>query len=121
MSDTQSLGKRGEELAAGYLVSKGYRILHRNWISGRKEIDIVAENDEYVVFAEVKTRSRKMNLHPGELVTREKQRLLLLAADSYIMKYNIRKESRFDVIFIISGDNSYEVDHREAAFYPTLR
>lgn len=121
MAESHSLGKEGEEMAAGHLKSKGYRILHRNWVSGRKEIDIVAENNNFVVFAEVKTRSRDMKLSHEELVSREKQRFLVLAADSYIRRYNINKESRFDVIIIISKDKTFEIEHIENAFYPTLR
>jgi putative endonuclease len=121
MAESHSLGKEGEEMAAAHLKGKGYRILHRNWVSGKKEIDIVAENSEYVVFAEVKTRSRDMKLRHDELVSREKQRFLIFAAESYIRKYNINKESRFDVIIIISNDKSFEIEHIENAFYPTLR
>jgi putative endonuclease len=121
MAESHSLGKEGENIAADHLKSKGYRILHRNWVSGRRELDIVAENNEFVVFVEVKTRSRDMNLHPGELVTRDKQRSVLFAAESYIRRYNITKEVRFDVITIISNDNSLETEHIENAFYPTLR
>ena len=121
MSESQSLGQKGENIASDYLAGKGYRILHRNWKSGKKEVDIVAENSDYIVFVEVKTRSWDMKLHPADLVPHDKQRLLLYAADSYIRKYNINKESRFDVIIIIFTSNSYEVDHREGAFYPTLR
>jgi putative endonuclease len=121
MAESHILGKEGEEMAAGHLKNKGFRILHRNWVSGRKEIDIVAENNEYVVFVEVKTRSADMKLRPDELVSREKQRSMLYAADSYIRRYNINKESRFDVITIISKEKSFEIEHIENAFYPTLR
>jgi putative endonuclease len=121
MAESHSLGKEGEEMAAGHLKSKGFRILHRNWVSGKKEIDIVAENNEFVVFAEVKTRSWDMKLRPGELVPRDKQRLMMFAAESYIRRYNINKESRFDVIIIISKDDTFEIEHIENAFYPTLR
>ncbi len=121
MAESHSLGKDGEEMAADHLKGEGYRILHRNWVSGRKEIDIVAENNEFVVFTEVKTRSRDMKLSHEELVSREKQRFLVLAADSYIRRYNINKESRFDVIIIISKDNSFDIEHIENAFYPTLK
>ncbi|HVN59192.1 MAG TPA: YraN family protein [Bacteroidales bacterium] len=121
MSETQSLGKKGEDLAAEHLESKGYKILHRNWISGRKEIDIVAENNEFVVFVEVKTRSRDMKLQAVDLVPHDKQRLMLFAADGYIRKYNINKESRFDIIIIIFKEKTFEIEHREGAFYPTLR
>ena len=121
MADSHILGKEGEEMAAGHLKNKGFRILHRNWVSGKKEIDIVAEKNESVVFVEVKTRSRDMKLGHEELVSREKQRSMMYAAESYIRRYNINKESRFDVIIIISKDNSFEIEHIENAFYPTLR
>jgi putative endonuclease len=121
MSESRSLGEMGEDLAAEHLVSRGYKILHRNWRTGKKEIDIVAEDGECIVFAEVKTRSWDMQLHPGELITYDKQRMLIYAAENYIKKYNINKESRFDVVIIIIKDKNFEVDHREGAFYPTLR
>lgn len=121
MAESHSLGQEGEEIAADYLKKKGYRILHRNWVSGKKELDIVAENDEYIVFIEVKTRGYDMRLQPGDLVTREKQKMLIYAADAYIRRYNINKESRFDVIIVIQKGKEFGTDHIENAFYPTLR
>ena len=121
MAESHLLGKEGEEQAVGYLRSKGYKILHRNWVSGKRELDIIAENNEFVVFVEVKTRSHDFHLPQGDLVTKEKQRSMIFAADSYIRRYNINKESRFDVITIISGGKTIEIEHTESAFYPTLR
>jgi putative endonuclease len=121
MAESHSLGREGEDLAVNHLKSKGYRILHRNWVSGRREIDIVAENNEYILFVEVKTRTGDYHLHPRDAVTNEKQRSLIFAADNYIRRYNIEKESRFDVISIISRNDSFEIEHIENAFYPTLR
>jgi putative endonuclease len=121
MAESHSLGKKGEEMAADHLKGKGFRILHRNWVSGRKEIDIVAENNEFVVFIEVKTRTGDFQVHPRDAVTPEKQRKMIFAADSYIRKYNINKESRFDVITVISKKGSFDIEHIENAFYPTLR
>lgn len=121
MAESHLLGREGEEQAAEHLKSKGYKILHRNWISGRRELDIVAENKEYVVFVEVKTRAHDFHMPQGEMVTKEKQRSMVFAADSYIRRYNINKESRFDVITIISTGKSIEIEHTEGAFYPTLR
>ncbi|MFN8211236.1 MAG: YraN family protein [Bacteroidales bacterium] len=121
MAESHNLGKDGEAIASDYLGKKGYRILHRNWVWGKKEIDIIAENKDFIVFAEVKTRSRDMHLRPGDLVPREKQRYMIFAAEGYIKRYNINKESRFDVITIISGPDLPEIEHIENAFYPTLR
>jgi putative endonuclease len=121
MAESQSLGEQGEELAASHLKEKGYRILHRNWRSGKKELDIVAENKDFVVFAEVKTRSENFMASAQDTVSREKQRLMILAAESYIKRYNINKEGRFDIITIIAKGQTFTIEHIENAFYPTLR
>jgi putative endonuclease len=121
MSDTQHLGLKGEELAAGYLEKKGYRILFRNWKYGRHEIDIIAEDKESIIFVEVKTRAEDFRLHPSKAVTSEKQRAVIFAADAYMQRSKTEKESRFDIISIIKKDDSFDIEHIERAFYPTLR
>ena len=121
MDDPHKLGKDGEESAAVYLIKKGYNILHRNWRSGKRELDIVAENRNFIVFVEVKTRSRNFASDPRHTIPKEKQRILLYAAESYIQRYNINKESRFDIVTIITDGKTEEIEHIEDAFYPTLR
>jgi len=122
MSDSSALGLQGESLASAHLQEKGYKIRHRNWKTGKLEVDIIAENNDFVVFAEVKTRTEGFLGEIYDLVPKEKQKLLILAADSYIRKYDINKESRFDVILLILKGKSLEVEqHIEEAFYPTLR
>jgi putative endonuclease len=122
MSESSTLGLKGESKAAEYLKEKGYKIRHRNWKTGKLELDIIAENNDYVIFAEVKTRTEGFLGEINELVTKEKQKLMVLAADSYIRKYDITKESRFDVIIIVVKGQVYELEqHIEDAFYPTLR
>jgi len=121
MSESQSLGQKGETLAIEYLQKAGYKIRHRNWRSGKKELDIVAENNDFVVFVEVKTRTDDYVEHPANAITREKQRSIIFAADGYIQRYNLNKESRFDVITVIVKGETPDIDHIENAFYPTLR
>jgi putative endonuclease len=122
MSDSSALGLQGESLAAAHLQEKGYKIRHRNWTTGKLEVDIIAENNDYVVFAEVKTRTEGYYGNISELVPTDKQKLLVRAADSYIRIYDINKESRFDVIIIVASRQSIEIkEHIEDAFYPTLR
>jgi putative endonuclease len=121
MAESHNLGKKGEDLAVKYLKDAGFSILARNWSWGRHEIDIIAEKGDTVVFAEVKTRTEDFIMPPVTAVNRDKQRSMISAADGYIRKYNIDKESRFDVITVIKKDTEYEIDHIEDAFYPTLR
>lgn len=121
MAISHDLGHTGEDSATAYLSQKGYKILQRNWKAGKHEIDIIAETADFIVFTEVKTRSEDLLVSLSDVVTPEKQRSIIFAADSYLKRYNIEKESRFDVIKIIKKGNSFDIDHIENAFYPTLR
>jgi putative endonuclease len=121
MSESNKLGHKGEDLATDHLKKSGFTIRHRNWKHGKREIDIIAENKDFIVFIEVKTRTENYQIHPVTAITPEKQRSIIYAADGYIQKYNINKESRFDVITIINRVDSHTIEHIEDAFYPTLR
>ena len=121
MAESHNLGQKGEDLATDHLKKAGFKILFRNWKWGKHEIDIIAENKDLIVFAEVKTRTDDYQMHPVTAVTKEKQRSIIWSADGYLQKFKINKESRFDVITIIKNGESYQIDHIEGAFYPTLR
>ena len=121
MSESHNLGLKGEDLAEEHLKKAGFKILCRNWKWGKNEIDIIAENKDFIIFAEVKTRTCDYQMHPVTAVTREKQKSVIWAAEGYLSKFNIDKECRFDVITIIKKGEDFEVDHIEDAFYPTLR
>jgi putative endonuclease len=121
MAESHDLGQKGEDLAAEHLKNAGFNILFRNWKWGKNEIDIIAENKDFIIYIEVKTRTDDFQMHPVTAITREKQKSIIWAAEGYIKKYSIDKESRFDVITIISKGDSFEIDHIEDAFYPTLR
>ncbi|HEX2970309.1 MAG TPA: YraN family protein, partial [Bacteroidales bacterium] len=112
---------KGEELAADFLKDNGYRILFRNFSYGRHEIDIIAENNEFIVFAEVKTRTEDPLDPPANAINRDKQKSIIAAADAYVKRYKIDKESRFDVITVISKGDDFEITHIQYAFYPSLR
>jgi putative endonuclease len=121
MSESHNLGQKGEDLAADHLEKAGFKILFRNWKWGKNEIDIIAENNEFIIFVEVKTRSDDFQMHPVTAVTREKQKLIIWAANGYLQKFKIDKEARFDIITVIMSVDSHKIDHIEGAFYPTLR
>ncbi len=121
MSESYNLGKTGEDVATDHLRKSGFKILYRNWKWGKHEIDIIAEKNNVVVFVEVKTRTDDYLMDPRTAITREKQRSIIFAAEGYIQRFNIDKESRFDVLTIIKKEESFEIDHIEDAFYPTLR
>jgi putative endonuclease len=121
MAESHNLGQKGEDLAADHLKNAGFRILCRNWKWGKHEIDIIAEKNEIIIFVEVKTRAEDFQMHPVTAVTSSKQRSIIYAADGYIRRFDVNKESRFDIITVIKTGESYQIDHIEDAFYPTLR
>src|SRR5450759_600618 len=118
MAESHKLGQKGEDLAADHLKNAGYKILSRNW---KNENDNRAENHDFIVFAEVKTRNDDFQMHPVTAVTKDKQKSIIWAANGYLQKFSVDKESRFDIITVIKSVDSYEIDHIEGAFYPTLR
>lgn len=112
------IGTNGEQLATIFLKNKGYLILETNWRAGKKEIDIIAENSDSIVFVEVKTRSNFNYGFPEEAVTDAKKKLLKLAAEEYFEQKQPDKSPRFDIISILQkGKNTQEIIHLEDAFY----
>jgi putative endonuclease len=120
MAEHNETGKQGEEIAAKYLRSKGYKILETNWRLGRNEIDIVAEEKNILIIVEVKTRHSTDYGEPETFVTRDKQRLLIRAANAYINRKSVQAETRFDIISIVFEKNEARISHIEDAFYPLL-
>ena len=108
-------GVWGEELAAAYLREKGYVILERDWHSGHRDIDIIAQNNEYTVFVEVKTRRSRNFGEPEIAVDSKKQKNLLRAINHYLNYRRLETPWRFDVITIIGtpGCTSPEINHIE--------
>lgn len=114
-SKSQKSGAKGERRAALYLRLHGYRILERNWLFHRKEIDIIAKKGELLVFVEVKSRS-SMSVPPQFSVTGDKRRNLIFASKAYVSQKGIRNVViRYDIIEVdlkkklpLSGINHYE-------------
>ena len=117
MDRRHELGRRGEDLAADYLQSLGYKIIGRNVVNRIGEIDLVAEDGRTVVVAEVKTRG-KNGRPPAEAVNFRKQRKLTLTAALFLqMKKWDNRPARFDVLEIICPpDGAPIINHIKDAF-----
>ena len=118
MAAHNEFGKQGEELAAQYLIIKGYEILERNWRNIHKEIDIIAKDGEDLVIVEVKTRQTDEYGNPDIAVTRQKQRRLISAANAYLFQNKLDINTRFDIISIIFRGGEPVIEHIEDAFLP---
>jgi len=120
MAEKHETGKKGERLALDHLLKNGYTILETNWQCGHKEIDIIAQKAEVVVFIEVKTRKTAFFGEPEEFVSKVKQNLLIKAANQYLAQKKINLEARFDIISILFMGEEHRINHIREAFYPTL-
>ena len=117
-TEKQLQGFAGEDMAANLLLQKGYRILERNWRCGHLEVDIIAENDDYLVIVEVKTRKSVVFGTPEVFVDTTKQRHLIRAAMCYAKFKEVTKEIRFDIISVVNSPECQEINHIENAFKP---
>lgn len=96
-------GRDGETLAAAFLVTRGARVLHRNWRSSfkgvRGEIDVIAQFGDTLCFVEVKTRADSFYGEPQEAVTLAKQRQICRLATAYVMEFEQSEITvRFDIV-----------------------
>jgi putative endonuclease len=99
-----SLGQRGEQVAAQYLVKHGYAIRARNWRSAVGEIDLVTEKDTWLIFVEVRTRRGDRLGTPEESITPAKRAKLIAAAQTYLDEHGqIDRDWRIDVVAIEIG------------------
>ena len=94
-------GRQGEDLAAGYLESAGYRIVERNYRCPFGEMDLVARDGETIVFVEVKSRRSDRFGPPQASVGPKKQKKMSQIALHYIEQKQLHsREARFDVIAV---------------------
>jgi putative endonuclease len=110
------LGRTGEDRAARFLVSRGYRILERNYSTRSGEIDLIALHLGTVAFIEVKTRSSDAFGAPELAVNQRKQQRMIKAALGYIKLKKLHQvPCRFDVV-AISTANEQQVELIQNAF-----
>ena len=115
-------GRIGEEKVAQFLKKRGYIIIKRNWRDKRYgEIDIVAENEEYIVFVEVKTRAAYSLVSGTEAVDQHKMRRVQNAGIMFSNRLNSTKQIRFDVAEVTvytseNGTNRWELKYIKSAF-----
>lgn len=106
-------GRLGEDSAAEFLKSQGYKILKCNYKNKMGEIDIIAKKGEDLVFAEVKTRSSAEFGTPAQAVTYNKKQRIINTAKWYVMENPTELNIRFDIIevFGIFTGDSFEVEN----------
>jgi putative endonuclease len=107
------LGQTGEQAAADYLTSCGFRILDRNWRSADGEIDIVAVDRQVLVVCEVKSRTSVRYGSPLEAVSRAKRARLRRLAAQWLNAHGVRFDQvRLDVVGLVyDGTGGFTIEH----------
>lgn len=120
MGTSNILGAWGEEKAAEYLKLHGFSLIERNYHSRYGEIDLIMENEEFLIFVEVKLRKNNRYGTPAEAVTFKKQERLRNTALLYLQTHETEKQPRFDVIEIYAPQGMdtkpLPISHIENAF-----
>lgn len=123
-------GRMAEEASAQYLEAKGYEIVARNYRCRGGEIDIIAQQHStgallrritgrdagFIVFVEVKQRTRSDFGEPREAVTERKREKIRLAAMDWLGTHGSKLQPRFDVIEVKPGESGPVFNHIENAF-----
>lgn len=113
MSVNQRIGQLGEDIAATFLVRKGFQIIGRNYRKPWGEIDLIALKGRCVHFVEVKAVtkgandfSREMDYRPEELVHISKLRKLARTATLYMEEKRDEREFQIDAIGVILDEKT---------------
>ena len=117
---SRSLGLWGEQRAHEYLMKKGYATVFKGYRTRFGEIDLIMQNEKYLLFVEVKTRKNSDFAYAREYVGKAKQAKIIKAAKYWLMTRPTKLQPRFDVIEIYTPQNSKaaipEITHIENAF-----
>lgn len=114
----KKLGQQGEEAAVQFLRKKKMRIITRNWrpqgVHQGLELDIVAKEDDTLVFVEVKTRSSDSDIPVYTSFSRQKQSKVLKAAQLYLQQTeNWEHPCRFDLLCLCGTTKNFTIQHYE--------
>jgi putative endonuclease len=93
-------GLRAENLAAGYLLAKGYRLLARRYKTPVGEIDLIVKRGRTLVFVEVKARTG--HAAAAEAIHGRNQQRVVRAAQHYLQAHpeHATLTVRFDAMLL---------------------
>lgn len=117
MAEHNKLGKKGEDLAAEYLLLKEYEILHRNYRYQKAEIDIIAKRANLLIAVEIKTRSTPEFGDPQDFVKPKQIRHLVRAMNHFVESNEFDVDVRFDIIAIVKNKAGTRIEHIQDAFF----
>jgi len=113
----QAFGELGERIAERWLRQRGWRVVNRRFRNGRRDIDLVIEQDGTVAFVEVKARKGADFGGPVAAVNWRKQKELTRSAHVWIDRHGQpRDQYRFDVVGVLVDGQQVRIRHVPDAF-----
>ena len=93
-------GKRYEQLALNHLKKQGLNTLCRNYRCRRGEIDLIMQDQQTIVFVEVRYRRYHYFGSALESIDRKKQQHIIASANHFLLKKRrtLLTACRFDII-----------------------
>ncbi len=114
----KKLGGQGEKYALDYLISKGYKVIGRNYSNYIGEIDLIMKDKKTLVFVEVKTKTELEYGNPLEMIDTRKQKKLIQCVKAYLQKNNFHQDDvRIDAVSVVMDiwGNKVKLEHIENA------
>ncbi len=104
-------GVEGEKVAEKYLISRGYKILKKNWFCYAGELDIIAYKGK-IVFVEVKTLSSKLGEDPSAMLTKRKKMKWYHTSNYFLLRNKLLGANwRFDFVGVVKDGKRYRLKH----------
>ncbi len=116
MKESTSIkGKKAEELVAGYLKKKGWKILFTNYRVAGGEIDIIALDKKDIVIIEVKS-GKQNSFELTESIDLRKRKKLKQATEQFLFREKMQgKPVRFEIITVSMPDE--KIYHFQEEFF----
>jgi putative endonuclease len=103
----QGLGATGEQIARLRLEQRGYRFIAANWRCPSGELDLVMQDDQVVVFCEVKIRRGAAMGTAEEAISPAQGKRLLTAAQLFLAKHSEHQDAFWRIdLYAITLDRS---------------
>lgn len=115
---TRNIGTTYEDLAVAYLQQQNLHILQRNFSCKLGEIDVIAQDNDALIFAEVRYRKNSVYGGAAASVTTTKQRKIIRTAQFFLQTriWAQQTNCRFDVIAITQSMQSPTIEWIKDAF-----
>jgi len=114
----KEIGQQAERQACEFLQSQGFLLLAQNYRCYCGEIDLIMQDQNDIVFVEVRSRSRTDFGNAFDSINKNKRKKLIKTATLFLQKkkWLYKVHSRFDVIAIHPVDGSMKLEWIRNAF-----